>query len=101
MIFHDFWNDDKKRSEFGLGSAFFGISEVDFLPYGVQIKGVIEKGLIFDEKLKMMKKQVLGTHAVVEGGVLSNGMCPEVGWACGSGGMFIPGHVARNVAGKF
>ena len=33
-----------KKSEFDLGSAFFGISEVGFLPYGVQMKGVIEKG---------------------------------------------------------
>ena len=40
----------KKKSEFGLGSAFFGISDPGFLPYGVQITGVIEKGLIFDEK---------------------------------------------------
>ena len=40
----------KKRSEFCLGSAFFGISDLGFLPYGVPIKGVIEKGLIFDEK---------------------------------------------------
>ena len=31
-----FWNDDKKRSEFDLGSAFFGISEVDFLPTGTE-----------------------------------------------------------------
>ena len=45
-----FWNDDKKRSEFDLGSAFFGISEVGFLPYGVQMKGVIEKGWNFDKK---------------------------------------------------
>ena len=40
----------KKRSEFDLGSAFFGISDLGFLPYGVQIKGVMEKGWIFDEK---------------------------------------------------
>ena len=40
----------KKRSEFDLGSAFFGISEVGFLPYGVQMKGVIEKGWNFDKK---------------------------------------------------
>ena len=26
----------KKRSEFDLGSAFFGISEVDFLPMGTE-----------------------------------------------------------------
>ena len=33
----------KKRLEFDLGSAFFGISEVDFLPYGVQMKvGIFE-----------------------------------------------------------
>ena len=44
-----FWNVEKK-SELGLGSAIFGISEVQFLPEGVQIKGVIEKGLVFDEK---------------------------------------------------
>ena len=32
-----FWNDDKtKKSEFDLGSAFFGISEVDFLPMGTE-----------------------------------------------------------------
>ena len=40
----------KKRLEFRPGSAFFGISDLGFLPYGVPIKGVIEKGLIFDEK---------------------------------------------------
>ena len=45
----DFKNDEK-RLEFGLGSAFFGISEVDFLPYGVQMKGVIENGWNFDKK---------------------------------------------------
>ena len=39
----------KKRSEFGLGSAFFGISDLGFLPYGVPIKGVIEKEWIFDD----------------------------------------------------
>ena len=33
----DFKNDEK-RSEFRLGSAFFGISDLGFLPYGVQIK---------------------------------------------------------------
>ena len=43
-------NTRKKRSEFCLGSVFFGISDLGFLPYGVPIKGVIEKGLIFDEK---------------------------------------------------
>ena len=33
----DFWNDDKtKKSEFDLGSAFFRISEVDFLPTGTE-----------------------------------------------------------------
>ena len=46
----DFLECREKRSEFGLGSTFFGISDLDFLPYGVQIKGVIEKGWIFDEK---------------------------------------------------
>ena len=50
-----FWNDDKKGSEFDLGSAFFGISEVDFLPYGVQMKGVIEKGLNFDKKCFLLR----------------------------------------------
>ena len=40
----------RKKSEFDLGSAFFGISDLGFLPYGVPIKGVIEKGWIFDEK---------------------------------------------------
>ena len=45
----------KKRSEFGLGSAFFGISDLGFLPYGVPIKGVIEKGWIFDEKSFLSK----------------------------------------------
>ena len=40
----------KKKSEFDLGSAFFGISDVDFLPYGVQMKGVIEKEWNFDKK---------------------------------------------------
>ena len=39
----------KKKSVFRLGSAFFGISDLGFLPYGVPIKGVIEKGLIFDD----------------------------------------------------
>ena len=28
----------KKRSEFGPGSAFFGISEVGFLPMGAELK---------------------------------------------------------------
>ena len=37
-----FWNVEK--SEFDLGSAFFGISDLGFLPYGVHINGVIEKG---------------------------------------------------------
>ncbi len=40
-----------KKSEFDLGSAFSGISEVAFLPYGVQMKGVIEKGWNFDKKM--------------------------------------------------
>ena len=31
-----------KRPEFGLVSAFFGISDLGFLPYGVPIIGVIE-----------------------------------------------------------
>ena len=39
-----------KKSEFDFGSAFFGISEVDVLPYGVQMKGVIEKAWNFDKK---------------------------------------------------
>ena len=39
-----------KRSELYLGIAFFGISEVDVHPYGVQMKGVIEKGWNFDKK---------------------------------------------------
>ena len=47
---NDFLEHREKRSEFDLGSAFFGISDLGFLPYGVPIKGVIEKGLIFDEK---------------------------------------------------
>ena len=46
----DFLERRDKRSEFRLGSAFFGISDLGFLPYGVPIKGVIEKGWIFDEK---------------------------------------------------
>ena len=33
----------RKKSDFDLGSAFFGISDLGFLPYGVHIKGVIEK----------------------------------------------------------
>ena len=45
---NDFLNVEKKL-DLGLGSAFFGISDLGFLPYGVPIKGVIEKGLIFDE----------------------------------------------------
>ena len=32
----EFWNDDKTKVEFDLGSAFFGISEVDFLPMGTE-----------------------------------------------------------------
>ena len=39
-----------EKSEIDLGSAFFGISEVGFLPYGVQMKGIIEKGCNFDKK---------------------------------------------------
>ena len=47
----------EKRSEFDLGSAFFGISDLGFLPYGVHIKGVIEKkdGLLM-ENVKMAVK---------------------------------------------
>ena len=40
----------KKKSEFDLGGVFFGISDLGFLPYGVDIKGVIEKRWNFDEK---------------------------------------------------
>ena len=36
-----------KKSEFDLGSALFGISEVGFLPYGVQMKGVLAKRIEF------------------------------------------------------
>ena len=46
----DFLECREKRSEFDLGSAFFGISDLGFLPYGVHIKGLIEKALIFEEK---------------------------------------------------
>ena len=47
----DFWTDDKKMSECYLGRAFFGIREVGFLPYGVQMKGVLEKGWKFDKNV--------------------------------------------------
>ena len=47
---HDFWGCRETKSEFDLGSVKFGISEVDFLPFRVQKKGVIEKGWNFDEK---------------------------------------------------
>ena len=47
----DFLECRDKKSEFGLGSAFFGISDLGFLHYGVPNKGVIEKGWIFDKKL--------------------------------------------------
>ena len=46
----DFLECREKKSEFDLGSAFFGISDLGFLPYGVHIKGVIEKRWNFDEK---------------------------------------------------
>ena len=46
----DFWNDDKKKVGISPREYVFGISKVDFPPYGVQIKGVMEKGLICDEK---------------------------------------------------
>ena len=54
----------EKKSEFGLGSAFFGISEVGCLPGGVQIKGVIEKGWNFDKNvfLKNGRNLVSGVH---------------------------------------
>ena len=45
-----FFGMSRNKSEFGLGSAIFGISEVDFVPQGLQIKVVVEKVLIFDEK---------------------------------------------------
>ena len=43
----DFLECREKRSEFDLGSAFFGISDLGFLPYGVHIEGVIEKKMDF------------------------------------------------------
>ena len=46
---HDFLGCRETKSEFDLGSVKFGISEVDFLPFRVQKKGVIEKGLTFDD----------------------------------------------------
>ena len=64
----------KKRSKLRLGSAFFGISDLGFLPYGVPIKGVIEKGWIFDDFFFMEKW----------------GRSSE-GWTAGP--MFLPGHV--------
>ena len=39
----------EKKSEVDLGSAFFGISDLGFLPYGLHIKGVIEKRWTFDQ----------------------------------------------------
>ena len=51
-----------KKSELGLGSAFFVISDLGFLPYGVPIKGVIEKGLNFDEKLWAWSKVHFSTE---------------------------------------
>ena len=45
-----FFGKSRRKSEFGLGSAIFGISEVDFLSEGVQIQGVIEKGWILVKK---------------------------------------------------
>ena len=33
----------RKKSEFGLGSAIFGISEVDFLPWGYRLKELWKK----------------------------------------------------------
>ena len=59
-----FWNDDK--SGFDLGSAFFGISEVGFLPYGVQMKGVIEKGWNFDNKCFFEKRWEFGLGSALE-----------------------------------
>ena len=46
----------QSKSEFDLGSAFFGISEIGFLPYGVQMKGVIEKAWNFNKKCSFLKK---------------------------------------------
>ena len=42
--------------------VFFGISEVGFLPYGVQMKGVIEKGLFstnnfFEKKVNIWPRE--------------------------------------------
>ena len=50
----------RKKSGFRLGSAFFGISDLGFLPYGVPIKGVIEKGLIFDDFFFVWNDFVMG-----------------------------------------
>ena len=58
----DFLECRDKRSEFGLGSAFFGISDLGFLPYGVPIKGVIEKGWIFDEKPQSIDSTIFCWH---------------------------------------
>ena len=41
-----------KKSELRLGSAIFGISDLDFLLYEVQITGVIEKESSWDKKLE-------------------------------------------------
>ena len=45
-----FWKVTEQKSSFCLGSTIFAFGEAVFLPYGVHIKGVIEKGLAFDEK---------------------------------------------------
>ena len=42
----------EKRSEFRLGSAFFGISEVDFLPEGYRIKELWKKDVFSMENVK-------------------------------------------------
>ena len=52
---YEFLNHDKKKSEFDLGSAFFGISEVDFLPMGTEWRSYVKR-MEFWQKMFLIEK---------------------------------------------
>ena len=86
--FHDFWNDDNKKVGIWPRECVFRNQRGRFSPYGSRIRELWKKDGFSMKKMKMMKKSPLGVHAMVDGRVLSNGMCPG-----GRVGMWIRGYV--------